>query len=98
MSNENNFAIFYTARIVFCLDNTTLSDAHRFEEVVAAYVNLLLTFSLKSDYGVIVKTRREHHMVGVASVGQPGELIERFVPLFVLILFLRVIQLALSFR
>ena len=98
LSNENNFAIFDASHIVFGLDNATLSNPHRLKEIVAANVNLSLAFSLKSDYGVVIKARREHHVVSVTSVGQVGETIERFTPLFGLKLILWVIKLALSFR
>jgi len=76
LSDENNFAIFNATIIVLSLDNATLSDSHRFKEVVATNVNLTLALSFKSDDGVVVEARGERHMVSVTSVGEVRDAIK----------------------
>lgn len=80
LPDENYVAIFKTTRVVFGGNNSTLTDAHRFEQVILTDLDASFSFCLERHDCVVIKSVGEINMIGITSMRQVCILIEGLMP------------------
>ena len=80
LPNEYNVAIFETSRVVIGGNHATLSDAHRFIQVILANLDASFSLCLECHNRIVIQPVREIDMIGVTPVRQISILVKRLVP------------------